>query len=99
LHKSLKKIKQSNKEYNCVKRFALLFLRQKFDEIVASIKNIELSYEQKKATIAYERIALDLFTIVTTLKDERRRSRLYLFLLTKFDLSDLLELDDDVSSL
>jgi len=74
-------------------------LRQEFDEIVASIENIELSYGQKKAIVVYERIAFDLFTTVTTLKDERRRSRLYLFLLTKFDSSDLLELDDDVSSL
>jgi len=74
-------------------------LRQEFDEIVASIEDIELSYGQKKAIVVYERIAFDLFTTVTTLKDERRRSRLYLFLLTKFDSSDLLELDDDVSSL
>ncbi len=99
LHKSLRKIKQGSKEYDCAKRFALLFLRQKFDEIVASVENTELSYEQKKATVAYKRIALDLFTTVTALKDERRRSRLYLFLLTKFGPSDLLKLDDDVSSL
>jgi len=49
-------------------------LRQKFDEIIASVENTELSYEQKKATVVYKRIALDLFTTVTALKDERRCS-------------------------
>jgi len=99
LHKGLRKIKQGSKEYDCAKRFALLFLRQEFDETVASVEDTELSYGQKKATVAYKRIALDLSTTVTALKDERRRSRLYLSLLTKSGPGDLLELGDGVSSL
>jgi len=42
LHENRRKIKQGSKEYNCVDRFALLFLRHDIDEIVASLKNITL---------------------------------------------------------
>ncbi len=57
LYEGRRKIKQGSKEYDCADRFALLFLRHDIDETVASLKNITLRQGQKKATVAYERIA------------------------------------------
>lgn len=99
LHESRRKIKQDSKEYDCVDRFILLFLRHDIDEIIASLKNITLRQGKKKATVAYERIARDLFTTVKALKSDKTHSRHYLFLLTKSDSGDLLKLDDNVSNL
>ncbi len=99
LHEGRRKIKQGSKEYDCVDRFALLFLRHDIDEIVASLKNITLRQWQKKTTVAYERIARDLFTTVKVLKSDKAHSWHYLSLLTKSDPGDLLKLDDNVSNL
>jgi len=52
LYEGRRKIKQGSKEYDCADRFALLFLRHDIDETVASLRQ-----GQKKATVAYERIA------------------------------------------
>ena len=57
MYEGRRKIKQGSKEYDCADRFALLFLRHDIDETVASLKNITLRQGQKKATVAYERIA------------------------------------------
>lgn len=99
LYQGLRKIKEGNKEYDCAGRFALLFLRIEFYETVASVEDRDLSHGQKRATVAYERIALDLSITVMTLKSEMRRSRHYSYLSTKSGPSDLLELGDHVSTL
>lgn len=72
MHKSFRKIKQDNKKYDCVKQFVLLFFHQKFNEIITLVENTELNNKQKKVIIVYKRIAFNLFTTVTTLKDERK---------------------------
>lgn len=99
LHEGRRKIKQGSKEYDCAGRFALLFLRHDIDETVASLKDITLRQGQKKATVAYERIARDLSTTVKALKSDKAHSRHYLSLLTKSGPGDLLELGDNVSNL
>lgn len=99
MHENRRKIKHDSKKYDCVDRFALLFLRHDIDETVASLKDITLRQEQKKATVAYERIARDLFTTVKVLKNEKTHSRHYLTLLTKSDSDDLLKLNDSVLNL
>jgi len=99
LHEGRRKIKQGSKKYDCAGRFALLFLRHDIDETVASLGDITLRQGQKKATVAYERIARDLSTTVKALKNEKAHSRHYLTLLTKSGPGDLLELGDSVSNL
>ena len=99
MHEGRKKINQGNKKYDCVDRFVLLFLRHDIDEIVASLKNITLRQEQKKAIVVYERIVRDLFTTIKVLKSDKAHSRHYLSLLTKSGPNDLLEINDDVSNL
>lgn len=99
MHEGRRKIQQGSKKYDCVDRFALLFLRHDINETVASLRDITLRQGQKKATVTYKRIARDLFTTVKALKNEKAHSRHYLALLTKSGPGDLLELGDSVSNL
>lgn len=99
LHESRRKIEQGSKEYECIDRFALLFLRHDIDEIIASLKNTTLSQKRSKTTVAYERITLDFFTTVEALTRNKMNSWHFLSLLKKSDSDDLLKLDDSVSNL
>ncbi len=99
LHEGRRKIEQGSKEYECAGRFALLFLRHDIDETIASLEDTTLSQGRSKATVAYERIALDLSTTVEALTRDKTNSRHFLSLLKKSGPGDLLELGDSVPNL
>ncbi len=99
MHESRRKIEQGSKEYECIDRFAFLFLHHDIDKIIASLENTTLSQRRSKTTVAYERIALDLFTTVEALTRDKMNSRYFLSLLKKSDSDDLLKLDDSVQNL
>lgn len=99
LHEGRRKIKQGSKEYNCAGRFSLLFLRHDIDETVVSLEDTALKHGQKKATVAYERIALDLSMTIGALREKKTHSQHYMSLLKRSDPGDLLKLGDGVSTL